>query len=247
MRCQLAYHLACAQLWLACLLISMLKVMRIWPYPQVLHERACAYLGMRKAFVSSAIGTAGALGMGQEVVHTAVALMDRVMASGVTMTDLYQNLFVCVCLRLAAVQEGAFLPNPAVVSTLAGVPGASFLMSTPDGWPLAGAGCPRLAVSSADVFVFCLLLYSAVHVDADSQADSTCSPAAGVLERMEANVASILPNDTECISTVHCLKVSPQLSQRCKMHIYHELSQTELGFVSWHFVHCCSCKGCLVP
>ena len=31
--------------------------------------------------------------------------------------------------------------------------------------------------------------------------------AGGVLERMEANITSVLHNDIECISTVHCLKV----------------------------------------
>ena len=91
---------------------------------QVLHERAIAYLGVRKALVSQVINTAGALGLGQEVVHTAVAQMDRVMASGVLMTDAFQTLFVCACLRLAAIQEGAFVPSPAAVSALIGVPGA---------------------------------------------------------------------------------------------------------------------------
>ena len=90
---------------------------------QALHERAGAYLNMRKTLVLQTIHTAGPLGLGQEVVHTAVAQMDRVMASGVMMTDAFQTMFVCACLRLAAVQEGVFIPPPAVVAGMAGVPG----------------------------------------------------------------------------------------------------------------------------
>ena len=78
---------------------------------------------MRKPLVLQATHMAGALALGQEVVHTAVAQMDRVMASGVMMTDAFQTMFVCACLRLAAVQEGVFIAPSAVVAGMAGIPG----------------------------------------------------------------------------------------------------------------------------
>lgn len=115
---------------------------RLGGMPQVLHERAVAYLGARKALVSQVIGTAGALGLGQEVVHTAVAQMDRVMASGALMTDSFQAVFVCACLRLAAMQEGGFIPASAAVAGFIAVPGAP----GPQAACALGAGCLSKAV-----------------------------------------------------------------------------------------------------
>ena len=54
--------------------------------------------------------------------------MDRVMMSGVHMTEQFQTLFICACLRLAALQEGAQLPSGLAVSALTEFPG-TFLVS----------------------------------------------------------------------------------------------------------------------
>ena len=49
--------------------------------------------------------------------------MDRVMMSGVHMTEQFQTLFICACLCLAALQEGAQLPTGLSVSALTEFPG----------------------------------------------------------------------------------------------------------------------------
>ena len=54
-----------------------------------------------------------------------VSLMDRVMMSGVHMTEQFQTLFICACLCLAALQEGAQLPPGLSVSALCDFPGES--------------------------------------------------------------------------------------------------------------------------
>ncbi len=51
--------------------------------------------------------------------------MDRVMMSGVHMTEQFQTLFICACLCLAALQEGAQLPTGLSVSALTEFPGES--------------------------------------------------------------------------------------------------------------------------
>ena len=51
--------------------------------------------------------------------------MDRVMMSGVHMTEQFQTLFICACLCLAALQEGAQLPTGLSVSALTEFPGDS--------------------------------------------------------------------------------------------------------------------------
>ena len=91
---------------------------------QVLHTNPGGYLQQRKHLISLVLHYASALRMSQEVAHTAAALMDRVMMSGVHMTDQFQALFVCACLRLAALQEGAPLPAPATVTALTNYDGA---------------------------------------------------------------------------------------------------------------------------
>ena len=54
-----------------------------------------------------------------------VSLMDRVMMSAVHMTDQFQTLFICACLRSAALQESAQLPTGLAISALTEFPGAS--------------------------------------------------------------------------------------------------------------------------
>ena len=55
---------------------------------------------------------------------TQVSLMDRVMMSGVHMTDQFQTLFICACLRLAVLQESAQLPTGLAISAFTEFPGA---------------------------------------------------------------------------------------------------------------------------
>ncbi len=91
---------------------------------QVLHANSGAYLQQRKGLVAAVVHYASALRVPQEVAHSAVTLMDRVMMSGVHMTDQFQTLFICSCLRLAALHENAALPSGLAVSSLTDFPGA---------------------------------------------------------------------------------------------------------------------------
>ena len=50
--------------------------------------------------------------------------MDRVMMSGVHMTEQFQVLFICACLRLAAAQESAAPPADLAIAALTDFPGA---------------------------------------------------------------------------------------------------------------------------
>ena len=59
----------------------------------------------------------------QEAVHAGVGHMDRVMASGVFMTEAFQHLFICACLRMAALQEGQNPPSPIAIQQLTCHPG----------------------------------------------------------------------------------------------------------------------------
>ncbi len=76
----------------------------------------------RKGLVAAVLHYASALGVPQEVAHSAVTLMDRVMMSGVHMTDQFQTLFICACLRLAALHEDAAPPSGLAVSSLTDFP-----------------------------------------------------------------------------------------------------------------------------
>ena len=94
---------------------------------QVLHQNPGGYLQQRKHLIALVLHYAGMLRMSQEVAHTAAALMDRVVMSGVHMTEQFQSLFVCACLRLAAIQEQAPVPSPAAVTQLTDYSGACSL------------------------------------------------------------------------------------------------------------------------
>lgn len=90
---------------------------------QVLHTNPGAYLQQRKGLVAAVLHFASSLHVPQEVAHSAVTLMDRVMMSGVHMTDQFQTLFICACLRLAALQENAMRPSGLAISSLTDFPG----------------------------------------------------------------------------------------------------------------------------
>ena len=93
----------------------------------MLHQNPGGYLQQRKHLIALVLHYAGMLRMSQEVAHTAAALMDRVVMSGVHMTEQFQSLFVCACLRLAAIQEQAPVPSPAAVTQLTDYSGAHSL------------------------------------------------------------------------------------------------------------------------
>lgn len=97
---------------------------------QVLHQNPGGYLQQRKHLIALVLHYAGMLRMSQEVAHTAAALMDRVVMSGVHMTEQFQLLFVCACLRLAAIQEQAPVPSPAAITQLTDYSGAHLLPLT---------------------------------------------------------------------------------------------------------------------
>lgn len=92
-----------------------------------------------------------------------VVLMDRVIMSGVHMTEQFQLLFICACLRLAALQENALPPSNLAISALTDFPGlcpCNFLVADAglkihagltsglQTWPAHHAAC-HLRVSSA--------------------------------------------------------------------------------------------------
>ncbi|CAK0784210.1 hypothetical protein CVIRNUC_007414 [Coccomyxa viridis] len=89
---------------------------------KILHSNPGGYLQQRKQLVTMILHYASALRVAQEVAHSAVSLMDRVMMSGVHMTDQFQTLFICACLRLAALQESAQLPTGLAISALTEFP-----------------------------------------------------------------------------------------------------------------------------
>lgn len=94
----------------------------------MLHANPGAYLQQRKGLVAAVLHYASALRVPQEVAHSAVTLMDRVMMSGVHMTDQFQTLFICACLRLAALHENAALPSGLAISSLTDFPGSPFFV-----------------------------------------------------------------------------------------------------------------------
>ena len=49
--------------------------------------------------------------------------MDRIMMSGMHMTEQIKTLFICACLRLAAMQEGLQLPAGSAVSAMTEISG----------------------------------------------------------------------------------------------------------------------------
>ena len=120
---------------------------------QVLHNQAGNYLALRKQLVGLTLHFALRLHLSQETAHTALALMDRCALAGLQAPDNLQPALVCTCLRVAAIQENAYLPTPAQVEALTQIP-------------------------------------------------------ARQLQVMESQFLAVLQNDTECISAVHCLKVS---------------------------------------
>lgn len=93
----------------------------------MLHSNPGAYLQQRKALVAIVLQYAQMLHLAQEVAHRAVALMDRVMMSGVHMTDQFQTLFICACLRLSSLQEHSQVPSPLAMSALTECPGRCLL------------------------------------------------------------------------------------------------------------------------
>ena len=90
----------------------------------MLHSHPGPYLAVRKQLVSLTLHYAAALQLSQETAHTALALMDRCVMSGVHLIDHLHTLLVCACLRVAAVQESAFLPSPLAIQALTNIPGA---------------------------------------------------------------------------------------------------------------------------
>lgn len=90
---------------------------------QILHSHPGPYLAIRKQLVNLTLHYAAALQLSQETAHTALALMDRCVMSGIHLADHLQALLVCACLRVAAVQESSFVPAPLAVQALTHIPG----------------------------------------------------------------------------------------------------------------------------
>ena len=105
----------------------------------------------------------------QEAVHCAVGHMDRVMASGVLMTEAFQLLFICACLRLAATQEGHTPPPAATIQQLTGHSGAR----PSRGWPRSDAQAGGSALQQ----LLLLLLLSACRLPPVLSLSCTDTPA----------------------------------------------------------------------
>ncbi|KAK9811789.1 hypothetical protein WJX72_010082 [[Myrmecia] bisecta] len=89
---------------------------------QGLHANPGGYLGQRKQLVMMALHFCSSLRLADIVAHAVVVLMDRIMMTGVHMTDKFETLFVCACLRIAAAHEGAYVPSKAAVAALVAYP-----------------------------------------------------------------------------------------------------------------------------
>lgn len=89
----------------------------------MLHSHPGPYLVVRKQLVNLTLHYAAALQLSQETAHTALALMDRCVMSGIHLNEHLQALLVCACLRVAAVQESSFVPAPLAVQALTHIPG----------------------------------------------------------------------------------------------------------------------------
>lgn len=90
---------------------------------QLLHNQPGNYLALRKQLVSLTLQYALALQLSQETAHTALALMDRCVLAGMQVPDHLQPVLVCTCLRVAAIQESAYLPTPFQVQSVTQIPG----------------------------------------------------------------------------------------------------------------------------
>jgi hypothetical protein len=64
-----------------------------------------------------------------QVAHAAVALMDATMMGGVHMTDKFETLFIVACLRIAASNEGSYVPTPEALDDMADYPGSRRTLS----------------------------------------------------------------------------------------------------------------------
>ena len=117
-------HVAPQQVCCSSLFNGRLLVQSLDLLVQVLHSHPGPYLAVRKQLVSLTLHYAAALQLSQETAHTALALMDRCVMSGVHLIDHLHTLLVCACLRVAAVQESAFLPSPLAIQALTNIPGA---------------------------------------------------------------------------------------------------------------------------
>jgi hypothetical protein len=60
-----------------------------------------------------------------QVAHAAVALMDATVAAGGRPSDALEGLFIAACLRIAAANEGGYVPSPDEAAVLFGSNGAS--------------------------------------------------------------------------------------------------------------------------
>lgn len=59
-----------------------------------------------------------------QVAHAAVALMDATVAAGGRPSDALEGLFIAACLRIAAANEGGYVPTPDEAAVLFGSNGA---------------------------------------------------------------------------------------------------------------------------
>jgi hypothetical protein len=102
-----------------------------------------AHLYLQRAYLSGAISAVTCCLLLQ-VAHAAVALMDATVAAGGRPSDALEGLFIAACLRIAAANEGGYVPTPDEAAVLFGSSGAVFSKRQQAEGPFLSFMCLRL-------------------------------------------------------------------------------------------------------
>ena len=123
-----------------------------WPGLQYFQSRPAqlvdgAHLYLQRAYLCGATSAVTCCLLLQ-VAHAAVALMDATVAAGGRPSDALEGLFIAACLRIAAANEGGYVPTPDEAAVLFGSNGAVFSRRQHAKGFAAASTCPRLCGSS---------------------------------------------------------------------------------------------------
>jgi len=92
---------------------------------QALGASGAPHLGRHRQLVAAILAAASSLGISDQVAHVAAALMDATVAAGGQPADALEGVFIAACLRIAAANDGVFVPSADQVATLFGSTGAA--------------------------------------------------------------------------------------------------------------------------
>lgn len=137
-----------------------------------------------------------------------MALMDATVAAGGRPSDALEGLFIAACLRIAAANEGGYVPTPEEAAALFGSNGALWNTVTSHrcdlGRMLSGRKSSASSCRTWSVRQLSCLVKSNVTTPVIAKSLVATGPA---LTRMEADVTTVVRGDTACISALHVLKV----------------------------------------